>query len=230
MALGSNSFNSVAGRLPGAQMPTQSVGQFQNQQLGRLMTNTGPTPSQPITSVPRTMSGQPLRQSQVSMSVNRTTDAVRASSVNAMGSAQMAGARRKREQAARVEQAAQAAASMRAAQAQQRPMAAMGRPQNNGSGYQPNPRGGQTVTRVQGMLKGYPGLRITEIGGNRESDQRRGVKRWSGSLHYDSKNPAVDIGGSTKQLDALYQQMRAEGGFRQILWRVPNHYDHIHVG
>ena len=211
-------------------MPTQAVGQFQNQQLGRLMTGTGPTPSQPITSVPRTMSGQPLRQSRVTMSVNRTTDAVRASSANAMGSAQMAGARRKREQEARVAQAAQAAAAARSAQSQQRPMASMGRPQGNGSGYQPNPGGGKTVGRVQGMLKSYPGLRITEIGGNRSSDQRRGVKRWSGSLHYDTNNPAVDIGGSTKQLDALYQQMRSEGGFRQILWRVAGHYDHIHVG
>lgn len=107
----------------------------------------------------------------------------------------------------------------------------MYRPGGQGSGYQPTTQGsGPVVGRVQGMLKRYPGLRITEIGGNRAYDQAHGVKRWSGSLHYDTKNPAVDIGGSTKQLDALYQQMRSEGGFRQILWRVPGHYDHIHVG
>lgn len=203
-------------------MPTQAVAQFQNQQLGRLMNNTGPTPSQPITSVPRTMSGRPLASTPVSLSVNRTTAAVRGTSQSAMASAQVAGARRRKEQSDRAAQAAQAS---------QGPRKPMYSSQGGGGVVQPTTRGtGNTVNRVNGMLRRFPGLRITEIGGDRASDQRRGVKRWSGSLHYDKQNPAVDIGGSTAQLDALYQQMRSEGGFRQILYRVPGHYDHIHVG
>lgn len=88
---------------------------------------------------------------------------------------------------------------------------------------------GPAVGRIQSILKSFPGLRITEIGGNRDYDVAHGVARVPTSYHYDRNNPAVDIAGSTAQLDALYRELVRQGGWRQILWRVPGHYDHIHV-
>lgn len=89
--------------------------------------------------------------------------------------------------------------------------------------------GGPTVNRIQGLLKNFRGLRITEVGGNRDYDVAHGVARVPTSYHYDRQNPAVDIGGSTAELNALYRELVRQGGWRQILWQVPGHYDHIHV-
>lgn len=102
-----------------------------------------------------------------------------------------------------------------------------------GVSAQPGPQApvtkGPTVNRIQGILRNFGGLKITEVGGNRDYDVAHGVARVPTSYHYDRQNPAVDIAGSTAQLDALYKELVRQGGWRQILWRVPGHYDHLHV-
>ena len=79
------------------------------------------------------------------------------------------------------------------------------------------------------MLGRFPGLRITETLGNRAYDVAHGVARVPTSYHYDANNPAVDIAGPQSQLWALYYELKRVGGWRQILWQVAGHYDHIHV-
>ena len=49
------------------------------------------------------------------------------------------------------------------------------------------------------------------------------------SYHLDQSNPAVDIAGPTRLLDMLHARLAAEGGWRELLWRVKGHYDHVHV-
>lgn len=96
--------------------------------------------------------------------------------------------------------------------------------------YAPSaPAGGTAVNRIQSMLGRFPGLHITETLGNRAYDVAHGVARSPNSYHYDSGNPAVDIAGPSNQLWALYNTLKQVGGWRQILWQVPGHYDHIHV-
>lgn len=86
--------------------------------------------------------------------------------------------------------------------------------------------GGNTLARVKGLLPSgavitstyrSPGKNATIPGSS------------STSLHMDRNNPAVDIGGPTRVLDSLFETLRDIGGWRQLLWRVPNHFDHIHV-
>lgn len=88
---------------------------------------------------------------------------------------------------------------------------------------------GPTLGRINGILKSFPGLRITEVGGNRDYDVAHGVARVPTSYHYDRANPAIDIAGSTADLDRLYRELVRQGGWRQILWRTAGHYDHLHV-
>jgi hypothetical protein len=89
--------------------------------------------------------------------------------------------------------------------------------------------GGVALQRVLSVLGRFPGLHITETLGNRAYDVANGVDRSPNSYHYDANNPAVDIAGPIPQLYALADLLYAMGGWRQILWQVPGHYDHIHV-
>lgn len=231
----SRAFASVQSRLPGQQAPspTQTVARYQNQQLGALSTGLGSSvepssvfssPSQLLLSQKTTTLGQhPL---QVIQQQNQKL----------LGYAQIAGQRRQSEDTARKALIAQKEAARQASMANQqratwmRSFSGGSRPAGNYSQQSSVPRTqGKTVSRIQSVLSSFPGLRITEIGGNRANDLRNGVPRWSGSYHYDTNNPAVDIAGSTAQLDRLYRELVNQGGWRQILWRVPGHYNHVHV-
>lgn len=88
-------------------------------------------------------------------------------------------------------------------------------------------RGGPALARVKATLP--PGLRITDTLSNRARDQALGLVRSVNSYHYDAKNPAVDIAGPVPLLWDYARKLQAMGGWRQFLWQVPGHYDHIHV-
>lgn len=85
--------------------------------------------------------------------------------------------------------------------------------------------GGSTLRRVQSMLPA--GTYVTSTYRSPAENARVGGSPTS--YHMDRNNPAVDIGGSTAQLDRFYRTLRSLGGWRELLWRVPGHYDHIHV-
>jgi hypothetical protein len=87
------------------------------------------------------------------------------------------------------------------------------------------PRGGTALNRVRAILPNYAGLRITST--YRTPAQNRAVGGSPTSYHLDKWNPAVDIGGPTWQLDRFYAALGT--GWREKLWRVKGHYDHVHV-
>lgn len=209
---------------PGPGTSSSMVGQFQNQRLPGLSTGTNrgnggtapaDSPSQQLLSMRRPETG-------VQLSAKRTSDAVRATNSRLMQLSQQQGQKRRARQQA--EQAAKAQQGGYQSSGQQQGRGATGGVSYNGSGG-----GGPAVSRIQGILGRFPGLRITETLGDRGYDQSHGVPRSPNSYHYDSRNPAVDIAGSPAQLHQLYKQLVAMGGWRQILWQVPGHYDHIHV-
>ncbi len=85
--------------------------------------------------------------------------------------------------------------------------------------------GGKALSRVRSILPA--GLVVTST--YRSPEQNRRVGGAATSLHMDRNNPAVDIGGPTYLLDRFARQLQDMGGWRQLLWRVAGHYDHIHV-
>lgn len=87
--------------------------------------------------------------------------------------------------------------------------------------------GGAALSRVQATLPA--GLRVTDTLSNPVRDRLLGLNRSVNSYHYDRNNPAVDIAGPTWLLHQYAAKLRAMGGWRQLLWQVPGHYDHIHV-
>lgn len=212
-------------RLPGAspvQSPTDSVQSFQNQKLPGLSTGTNPngsgvqsglSPSQQLISMRRP-------ESNVSISARRTTDAVKATNTRMMQSAQILGAKRRQEAQAKAQKSQGGGYTGRPGGWE----AQGGQPQSGGP-----VTAGPAVSRIQGILKNFPGLRITEVGGNRDYDVAHGVARVPTSYHYDRNNPAIDITGSTADLDRLYKTLVQQGGWRQILWRTEGHWDHLHV-
>lgn len=84
---------------------------------------------------------------------------------------------------------------------------------------------GNVYARIQPFLGS--GLSISS--GYRNRARNNAVGGSPTSYHMDAANPALDIVGSTAALDRLYGQLAAMGGWRELLWRVPGHYDHLHV-
>jgi hypothetical protein len=204
-----------------AQAPTSAIGSYINQQLANFSTNRPAPRAAPANTE--------VRQSQLSQAP--------ASSVGFGGVAE-SGQRMAADLArsnARVRQSLQIAQQKRQRRQQEleRASSASGGGVSYGGGGNNQQgvigAGGPTVNRIQGLLRNFRGLRITEVGGNRDYDVAHGVARVPTSYHYDRANPAVDIGGSTAELNALYAELVRQGGWRQILWQVPGHYDHIHV-
>lgn len=234
--LSSNNAFSYLANLPGAQplkayqqqknvgSPTQEVQRFENQVLGGLVTgnsaqvggsNAGAVPD------PRTPGIQTVQQV-----VQGTGQAVRNSSQRMLADAQMA-------RAVKVRKAKEEAERQRQMQIMIQRVGgpASGAP-GGGGGMLANygaPAGGTAVARIQSILGRFPGLHITETLGNRAYDVAHGVARVPTSYHYDAANPAVDIAGPINQLWALYYEIQRMGGWRQILWQVEGHYDHLHV-
>jgi len=85
--------------------------------------------------------------------------------------------------------------------------------------------GGSTLKRVQGALTA--GTYVTST--YRTPAQNASVGGSPTSYHMDKANPATDIGGSTSALNLLYGKLKAMGGWRELLWKVKGHYDHIHA-
>jgi TP901 family phage tail tape measure protein len=85
--------------------------------------------------------------------------------------------------------------------------------------------GGKALSRVLSVLP--KGLRISST--YRTPARNRAVGGVPNSLHLDRNNPAVDISGPTAILNSFASRLRAMGGWRQLLWRVAGHFDHIHV-
>lgn len=87
-------------------------------------------------------------------------------------------------------------------------------------------RGGPTLSRVMPVLNRHGGYVTSTY---RTPTQNRAAGGSPTSFHLDQNNPAVDIGGPTNVLDNVAARLRAMGGWRELLWRVPGHNDHIHV-
>lgn len=197
-----------------AVLPSSSVGSYVNQQLAGLANGTRATVGAPDTQA---------RQSMLDRTPQQTVGFG-----SALESGQRIGADIAKSNA-KVRQTLQVAAQRR------RQAAAASGGGGGGAGVGARPTGavggtsGPAVSRIQTILKGFPGLRITEIGGNRDYDVAHGVARVPTSYHYDRANPAIDIAGSTADLDRLYRELVRQGGWRQILWRTAGHYDHLHV-
>jgi hypothetical protein len=85
--------------------------------------------------------------------------------------------------------------------------------------------GGPAMERVKSVLPKSLGITSSY----RTPAQNQAVGGVPGSLHTDKKNPAVDIAGPVGAMDSFAAVLRKMGGWRQLLYRVPGHYDHIHV-
>lgn len=89
------------------------------------------------------------------------------------------------------------------------------------------PAGGPALARVQAMLGSFPGLMVTST--YRSPAENRAVGGHPNSYHMDAANPAVDVAGPWSQMNNFAAMARNMGGWRQILWQVAGHYDHVHV-
>lgn len=86
--------------------------------------------------------------------------------------------------------------------------------------------GGNTLERLRPLIAKH-GLMITDT--YRDPAYNASVGGSPTSFHMDKDNPAVDVAGSFGAMDAFARDVAAVGGWRQILWQVAGHYDHVHV-
>lgn len=87
--------------------------------------------------------------------------------------------------------------------------------------------GGITLDRLRPILAKYSGLMITDT--YRDPAYNASVGGSSTSFHMDAANPAVDVAGPWGQMNAFASEVASVGGWRQLLWQVAGHYDHVHV-
>ena len=228
----SNNAFSYLTDLPGSQpikapasqeTPQQEVQRFENQVLGGLISGTSAQVGRQGTRNPQQNAGP--RVQSVQAVTRGTSMAVRDSSQRQLQNAQI-------QRQTKVRRAKEE--SDRQRQMQNSMVRVGGRvvPRSGGQYQRYAPAavpGGKAVNRIQSMLGRFPGLRITETLGNRAYDVAHGVARVPTSYHYDANNPAVDIAGPQSSLWALYYELQRTGGWRQILWQVAGHYDHLHV-
>jgi hypothetical protein len=194
----------------GRQDPRLSVGAYMNQQLAGLSTRTGSTVGGPSPQRMDPLGPSPVNEQGPSVGSDRASQLYSDINQSNMNLTNYAAATRHRAEAARAAQAAQNQSHFSG------PVR-----QSGASGAS----GGAALARVQAILPA--GARITST--YRTPAENARVGGVANSLHMDRNNPAVDIAGNTGLLDALYRQLQQMGGWRQLLWRVPGHFDHIHV-
>lgn len=86
--------------------------------------------------------------------------------------------------------------------------------------------GGSAIARARELAAGLP-VRLSSSYRSPSHNARVGGSR--NSYHMDKANPAGDWGGPTWALDELYRRMKRAGGWRELIWRAPGHYDHVHA-
>lgn len=79
---------------------------------------------------------------------------------------------------------------------------------------------GKAVDRARAAATGLP-VRMTNS--YRSPAHNRRVGGSPTSYHLDKANPASDWVGPTWALDEMARRLRRAGGYRELLWRVPNH-------
>lgn len=84
---------------------------------------------------------------------------------------------------------------------------------------------GNVYRRVAPLLTG--GLRISSA--YRNPARNSAVGGSATSYHMDAANPALDIVGPADALNRLFLTLSGMGGWRELLWQVPGHFDHLHV-
>lgn len=104
--------------------------------------------------------------------------------------------------------------------------------QGDGPGAPPGGAGGKALGKVKSVLSSFPSASVTST--YRSPSHNRRVGGSPTSYHLDRENPAVDIvAPSAAILDSIAARLRKLGGWREFLWRVPNHAPgdnmHIHV-
>lgn len=88
-------------------------------------------------------------------------------------------------------------------------------------------KGGITLDRLMPYIQKH-GLMITDTYRTKAQNDALGSGEYS--YHRDYENPAVDVAGSNAAMWAFYNDiMKDPGGWRQVLWQVAGHYDHVHV-
>jgi phage-related minor tail protein len=85
--------------------------------------------------------------------------------------------------------------------------------------------GGLAAAWANQAIAAVPGPQYITSGYRTPAENAR-VGGAPNSYHMDASNPAQDIGGSN--LDAVYNFLR-KFPTRELLWKVPGHYDHVHV-
>ena len=86
--------------------------------------------------------------------------------------------------------------------------------------------GGLAMKRLIPVMQKY-GLRVTSTWDTPERNAALGRRK--NTYHADWANPAVDMTGSQSNMFAAANEIYNMGNWRQILWQVAGHYDHIHV-
>jgi hypothetical protein len=98
---------------------------------------------------------------------------------------------------------------------------------SSGLGDGPGAAGiGQAIARARALAAGLP---VSLTSGYRTPAYNASIGGAPGSYHTDANNPAGDWGGPTWALDELYRRLVRAGGFRELIWQAPGHYDHVHA-
>jgi hypothetical protein len=86
--------------------------------------------------------------------------------------------------------------------------------------------GGLAIARARALAAGLP---VSLTSGYRSPAYNASIGGAPGSYHTDASNPAGDWSGPVWAMDALYNRMVRAGGWRELIWRAPGHYDHVHA-
>lgn len=90
----------------------------------------------------------------------------------------------------------------------------------------------RTAGLARELLGSAPGCRVSSFYRSRETQLAlyKSLKQPPPTYNPHETGKCCDVAGPADELELVAANARAQGVWKQVLWQVPLHFDHVHLG